>query len=167
MELALNDVIKHSKTGGLYRITGFSSFQCSTERSVDNKLNVHYQDVYGNPYTRLESEFDGRFEMVTKYPGEPYKTKEEKIVKMLNDTLAVVPLKYKDLSTFFPSTAVKLLDVEKNHPQLGVVARGGANSGYGVSILSLIASITDVALDGKRLGVKIDDEKNIICFDYY
>lgn len=104
--------------------------------------------------------------------------KEQKIVTMphkrpmllalLNEMVGVLkPIKYETLNVFWEADKkYKLLDLEFQHPKLGIRPldyKNPEDSPWGVSSLSIISSIIDYLL-GKKLGVELDDNGIIIGF---
>ena len=92
--------------------------------------------------------------------------RQRELLTIFNELLEVFPLKYKELNKNFPAGCKKdkLRELEKKNTKLGLSYTDTDREGF--SVLSLLATITDVFCD-KRLAFKLDEEKNLTGVCYY
>ena len=90
--------------------------------------------------------------------------KENYLIEMFNKMLEIKGLTYSDFNKVIPfnnEEFEKLEKLEKEYPELGIyIGEDLGNNLKGVSMLSLIATITDVFFN-KRFGLNIDGDDNI------
>lgn len=80
--------------------------------------------------------------------------KEDEIIFTINKMIELCePISKDDLRRFIPAKDDKLLEFEKKYPKTGI---GMHDNKYGISTLSIIATITDICV-GKRLAFIYDD----------
>jgi len=99
-------------------------------------------------------------------------TKEDKVLNVLNEMIKhCEPIKYMDFNKFIKAVnEKKLLAAEKKYPELGLssqrieTAPGKyeyQDDWYGVSTLSMFATITDILTSGKRLAFNVETEGDL------
>ena len=92
--------------------------------------------------------------------------RKQELIALLNKMLVLLePINISEFNTGFVSkNSNLLLDLELSNIKLGIKnMRAIGDNVYGVSFLTILATVTDVLVDS-RLGVKIDDNGVILEF---
>lgn len=95
--------------------------------------------------------------------------KKKYLIEMLNKAIECCePIAYEQLNVFIKAKDdAKLIDFEQSNEMLGLAF--GPNREFGVSVVALMASISDV-LCGERIAVIIDDDTGYVtgfCWSGY
>lgn len=97
--------------------------------------------------------------------------RKQEVVDLLKAVFNIQPIKYASINRriiFEDKALEKLLALEKSDDRLGITAikmKGHAELGTGISVLSMIATITSILVDD-RLAFCIDDDDIIVGFNW-
>ena len=96
---------------------------------------------------------------------------KDKLIKIVNDMISECqPIKYQEFNKFLPAkNAEELIKLEKIENKIGITTlqnKDDANQTWGITTLSVIATITDVLVDD-RLCFEIDKDDNIVSVKWY
>lgn len=90
---------------------------------------------------------------------------EDSLLKILNEMIACAkkPIQFSEFNKLIACDKDRLLALEKEHEEVGIrpIDYKDADGEWGISVASIIATITDVLI-GKRLAFSVDLEKDII-----
>lgn len=94
---------------------------------------------------------------------------KDEIIDIFNKIIeACEPIKYEDFNKTIRGKPGKLEEIEKQDDRIGIrlMNYDDPDEGYGISTLSLFATLTDICLT-ERLAFTVDDDGYIIGVQWY